>query len=164
MAEETKIGAASLRRVQVRKERKDGFGEAKRQIFLDHLAQCANVKAAAGAAGVGVTTVYDARRREPLFAQQWDEAVEIGYLTIEALLMERAATGGAGAYVPGETEVPGPEALDVPLALDMLRIRRTARPPRRHGGPPLRRASEKETVEAILAQFEVLKKRRRRKK
>lgn len=162
MADETKVGAASLRRVQVRKERKDGFGAGRRQIFLDHLAQCANVKAAAAAAGVGLSTVYDARRRDPVFAAQWDEAIELGYLTLEALLMERAATGGH--YVPGETQVPGPETLDVPLAVDMLRIRRTARPPRRNCGPPPRRASEKETIEAILAKLEVLKKRRRRKK
>jgi hypothetical protein len=130
-------------------------------VFLDHLAACANVTAAAAAAGVGVSTVYDARRREPGFARQWDEAIEIGYATLEALLLERAARGGA--YVPGGTEVPGPETIDTGLALDLLRLSRSPRAARNTGGAPPRRATEKALAEAILAKLDVLEKRRARK-
>lgn len=35
---ETKVPAGSARRMRVRKERASGFGEAKKQIVLDHLA------------------------------------------------------------------------------------------------------------------------------
>jgi hypothetical protein len=59
------------RRVQVRKAPRGSFTGAARQVFLDHLAGCCNVTASAMAAGVGVSTVYDARRREPDFAEQW---------------------------------------------------------------------------------------------
>jgi hypothetical protein len=139
-----------------------GFGEEKRRIFLDHLAACCNVTAAAGAAGVGVSTVYDARRRDPEFARQWDEAIEAGYATLEALLIERAAKGGGG-YVPGGTKVPGPETIDTYLALDLLRLGRTPARSRDPGGAPPRRAQEKELADAILAKLDVLERRRARK-
>jgi hypothetical protein len=44
--------------------------------------------AAAAAAGVGVSALYDAGRREPAFAQAWEEAIEAGYATLEALPTE----------------------------------------------------------------------------
>ena len=143
---------------------RSAFTPQKRQVFLDQLAGCANVMRSAGAAGVGVTTVYDARRRDPVFAGQWDEAIEAGYATLEALLIERAALGkdsNGGAYRPGATPVPGPETIDTWLALDLLRMARAPRvgPGKRNGAPP-RRASEKDTAEAILAKLEVLEKRR----
>ena len=159
MAKRTEITGGNGRRVQVRKPVRASFGAAKRQIFLDHLAACCNVTAAAAAAGAGLSTVYDARRRDPVFAEQWAEAIEAGYATLEALLIERAAKGGS--YTPGDTPVPGPETIDTMLALDLLRLSRMAKAPRNVGGAPPRRASEKETVDAILAQFDVLKKRRK---
>jgi hypothetical protein len=146
--------------VQVREAPRGSFGEAERQVFLDHLAGCANVTAAAKAAGVGVSTVYDARRRDPVFAQQWEEALETGYTTLHSLLLDQATRGGA--YVPGATEVPGPETIDTGLALDLLRLSRTPRTGRKAGGAPPRRASEKALAEAILAKLDVLAKRRAR--
>ena len=161
MGREDRVSAGNRRRVQVRKVPRGSFTEAKRQVFLDHLAACCNVTAAAAGAGIGVSTVYDARRRDPVFAQQWDEAIDAGYATLEALLIERAAVGGA--YAPGETKVPGPETIDTWLALDLLRLSRAPRAPRRTGGAPPRRASEKALAEAILAKLDVLEKRRARK-
>jgi hypothetical protein len=131
-------------------------------VFLDHLAACCNVTAAAAAAGVAVSTVYDARRRDPVFAQQWEEALETGYATLEALLIERAATGGT--YVPGETQVPGPETIDSWLALELLRLSRAPKAPRKAGGAPLRRADERALAEAILAKLDVLERRSARAK
>ena len=131
-------------------------------MFLDHLAGCANVTRSAAAAGVGVSTVYDARRREPAFAEQWADAMEAGYATLEALLIERAALGGS--YVPGETPVPGPETVDTWLALDLLRLSRMAKAPRKAAGAPARRASEKQVAESICAKLEVLERRRKAKK
>ena len=157
MSEGVRVTGGKGRRVQVRKAARGSFGEAERQVFLDHLAGCANVTAAAAAAGVGVSTVYDARRREPGFAKQWDEAIEAGYTTLEALLIERAAKGGG--YAPGETPVPGPEAIDTGLALDLLRLSRSPRAARHPGGAPPRRAEEQALAEAILAKLDVLERR-----
>lgn len=161
MGKGKRVTGGNRRRVQVREAPRGSFGEAERRVFLDHLAGCANVTAAAKAAGVGVSTVYDARRREPGFAQQWDEALEMGYVTLHSLLLE-AAKGGA--YVPGGTEVPGPETIDTGLALDLLRLSRSPKAARKTGGAPPRRASEKALAEAILAKLDVLAKRRERKR
>jgi hypothetical protein len=160
VAGDLSVTGGNRRRVQARKRVEGGFGEAKRRIFLDHLAACCNVTAAAAAAGVGVSTVYDARRRDPEFARQWGEAIEAGYATLEALLIERAAKGGG--YVPGETKVPGPETIDTWLALDLLRLGRTPARSRDPGGAPPRRAPEKALAEAILAKLDVLERRRGR--
>jgi hypothetical protein len=167
MARASEIRGGNNRKVQVRKAQRGFFTEDKRRIFLDHLAACCNVTAAAAAAGVGVTTVYEARRREPAFAQAWDEAIEIGYATLEALLIARAARGpdggDGGHYVPGPTPVPGPETIDTWLAMDLLRLHRKGSG-RNVGGVPARRASEKETIAAILGQLDVLRRRREREK
>jgi hypothetical protein len=42
-----------------------------RSLFLDHLAQTANVSASARAAGVGSSAVYAERRRSPAFRDAW---------------------------------------------------------------------------------------------
>jgi hypothetical protein len=156
-----RVTGGNRRRVQVRRAPRGSFGEAARQVFLDYLASCANVTAAAAAAGVGVSTVYDARRSDPFFRQQWEEAIEMGYATLEALLLERAAKGRA--YVPGGTLVPGPETIDTELALNLLRLRRMPRADRNEGGAPPRRACEKTLAEAICGKLDVLAKRRARK-
>ncbi|HEX2763828.1 MAG TPA: hypothetical protein VHM92_08335 [Allosphingosinicella sp.] len=164
MGEGKVVTGGNRRKVQMREGPRGFFDGAKRQAFLDHLAACCNVTASAAAAGVGVTTVYDARRREPDFAEAWERAIETGYATLEALLIERAATGGT--YVPGETPVPGPETIDTHLALDLLRLsrapRRAPHRPRDRGGAPTRRADEKALADAICAKLEVLEKRRAR--
>lgn len=157
----TRITGGNRRRVQARAAPRGSFGAVERQKFLDHLAGCANVTASAKAAGVGVSTVYEARRRDPVFARQYAEALEMGYATLEALLLEAAAIGKG--YVPGETVVPGPETIDVGLALDLLRLSRAPRREPKASGRPPRRADEKALAEAICAKLEVLAKRRERK-
>jgi len=163
MGEEVNVTGGNGRRIQIRKAVRGNFGAETRQVFLDHLASCCNVTRAAGAAGVGVTTVYDARRADPVFAEQWEQAIEAGYATLEALLIERAALGRS--YAPGDTPVPGPETIDTWLALDLLRLSRApkAGPGKRAGAPP-RRASEKALTEAINAKLDVLGRRMKPKK
>ncbi len=167
MGEGEEVRGGNKRRVQVRKVVRGNFGAAERQVFLDHLAACCNVTRAAAAAGVGVSTVYDARRRDPAFAEAWDQAIEAGYATLEALLIERAALGeafGGGGYQPGDTPVPGPETIDTWLALDLLRLSRAPKAPRKAAGAPPRRASEKALTDAICAKLDVLARRRKQAK
>jgi hypothetical protein len=158
------VTAGNGRRVQVRKVREGGFTEEKRQIFLDHLAGCCNVTRSAAAAGVSVETVNYHRRRDPAFAQRCDEALGVGYDNLEAMMIERAATGGRYEPGPDAGTAPGPETLDTDLALHLLQLRRKSMGQRtgRAGYEP-RRASEKELNEAILAQLDVLARRLRKK-
>lgn len=159
------VTPGNRRRVQVRKVREGGFTEEKRQVFLDTLAGCATVCRSAAAAGVSAETVNYHRRRDPVFAQQCAEALEIAYDNLEAQKVAEAAAGGR--YVPGPdaAAAPGPETVDHELALQLLRIRHKPMGQRtgRAGYEP-RRASEKELNEAILAQLDVLARRLRSKK
>lgn len=162
MGESVSVRGGNKRRVQVRKERKDGFTEAKRQVFLDTLAGCATVCRAAEAAGVSVNTINYHRRRDPVFQQQCAEALDIAYDNLEAQKVSEAA---AARYVPGPDAdaAPGPETVNDTLALQLLGLRKRAMGQRtgRAGYEP-KRASEKELNEAILAQLDVLARRLRK--
>jgi hypothetical protein len=164
MARGESVRGGNRRRVQVRKEREDGFTAEKRQVFLDTFAGCATLCRAAAAAGVSAETVNYHRRRDPVFARQCAEALDIAYDTLEAAKVAEAA---AARYEPGPNagDAPGPESVDNGLALQLLRLRRRPIGQRtgRAGHEP-RRASEKELNEAILAQLDVLAQRLRQKK
>lgn len=85
MAEgETVAGVNAGRRMQRRRVPRAFFGVAKQQRFIDALAATCNVRIAAEAAGVRLSTPYAARRRDPAFAERWDEALAIGYQRLEA--------------------------------------------------------------------------------
>lgn len=165
MDENLRAMPGNKRRLQVRKVREGGFTDRKRQIFLDTLAGCATVCRAAAAAGVSVETVNYHRRRDPVFAQQCAEALDIAYDNLEADRVAAAAAGGR--YVPGPDAgaAPGPESVDNELALQLLRLRHRPMGQRtgRAGYQP-KRASEKELNEAILALLDVLARRLRKKK
>jgi hypothetical protein len=161
---EVVVTPGNRRALQVRKVRRGGFTDEKRQVFLDHLAACSNVTRSAAAAGVSVVTVNYHRRRDPVFAQQCEEALAIGYQSLEASMLERAARGGHYEPGPDAEAAPGPESLDTALGLHLLQLR--DRPiGRRTGkaGYAPKRASEKELDEAILAQLDVLARRLRSK-
>jgi len=160
MGEGMMVTPGNGRRIQVRKVREGGFTDAKRQVFLDHLASCCNVTRAARAAGVSVNTINYHRRNDPVFAQQMAEALETGYFALEAMAMEEAA--GGGHYVPGPDaeKAPGPQGMNIDVALRLLAMRKApmGRRTGRAGYEP-RRASEKELDEAILAKLETLNRR-----
>lgn len=155
------VQGGNNRRVQVRKERKDGFTKAKKQIFLDTLAGCATVKRAAAAAGVTPETVNYHRRRNPVFARQCQDALDIAYDNLEA---EKVAEAAAAAYVPGPGagDAPRPETVDSTLAVQLLGLRKRPMGQRtgRAGYEP-KRASEKELNEEILGLLDVLERRLR---
>jgi hypothetical protein len=160
-----RVTGGNKRRVQKRKVRKDGFTDAKRQIYLDTLAGCATVCRAAAAAGVSVMTVNYHRRRDPVWAQQCAEALDIAYDNLEADKVAAAAAGGRYEPGPDAKAAPGPETVDNELALQLLRLRRRPLGQRtgRAGYQP-KRASEKELNEAILVLLDVLARRLKRKK
>lgn len=158
---DTSTQAGNNRRIQTRAARPDGFTDAKRQVFLDHLAGCSNMTRAAAAAGISTNSVNYHRRRDPAFAAQVAEALDAGYETLEAAMMERAATGGGG-YAPGPdaAAVPGPESVDTALGLHLLALRKRPGASRTGaGGRRPRRATDTELDTAILAKLDVLDRR-----
>ena len=64
-------------------------------LFLEAFALTGNVSESAKAAGVGRSTVYDARESDKAFAAAWDEAEEDAADRLERVALERAVDGVA---------------------------------------------------------------------
>lgn len=163
MEDEEKVRRAGKgRRVQLRKARKDGFSAAKKQVYLDTLAMCCTVTAAAAAAGVSVPTIRYHRHHDPAFAAAEAAALEEGYFALEAASLAHAARGGG--YAPGgaaDPGTPGAEAIEPSTAMRLLAMKRRGIGQRTGDcGQRARRVSEKELNESILAKLAVLKRRR----
>jgi hypothetical protein len=96
-----------------------------RSQFLAALAENANVKASAAAAGKAANAAYGLRKREPAFAQAWEDAIEQALDLLEALIIARAGEGVEKDYFyQGETHGKFREYSDQ-LAMFLLRARRS---------------------------------------
>jgi hypothetical protein len=135
--------------------------DAKRAIFLDHVAATCNVRYAADMVGVVTTALYAARRRDPEFAAQWRAAIHMGYDRLEALLVQRALCPRLLPSGAGEVGVPPPsETLDIDpdLALRLLSMhRKYVVTGTRQVVQKTKQASEAETDAAILKKLRVLR-------
>lgn len=76
--------------VQIKKTKANGWTKARRAAFLTELAMSCNVRRAHEAAEMAQGGAYRLRRRDPLFARQWQEALELGYERLELALVRRA--------------------------------------------------------------------------
>ena len=73
--------------------RHDGFGPARRRIFLKMLAKTGCVADAARGAGVSTRTAYNHRERDEGFADLWRLALSRAAVDIELIAWERAVHG-----------------------------------------------------------------------
>lgn len=105
MAEETEIrrchAGARGGAAQTRKVRKDGWTQARREIFLLHLAMTSNVAASAREAGIAAKNAYTLRRRDSGFRAAWREALAEGFEHHELEMLERFRFGTARTIVRG---------------------------------------------------------------
>lgn len=84
---------------QIKRLRRNRFTRARKEAFLGHLSETAEVRASAAAAGICVSTVYSHRDSDPAFAAAWRDALQLGVETVEArLVAERLAA--LRAYAP----------------------------------------------------------------
>jgi hypothetical protein len=75
---------------QVKRASKERWGERKERIFFEELAATANVRMAAGAAGVSTQAVFARRLRDRLFAAKWDAVARSARAVIDMHLVEQA--------------------------------------------------------------------------
>ncbi len=78
---------------QLRGEKTGAFGRARKQVFLDKLAETCNVRAAAAAAGIWPQTAYKHRDRYATFRNDWMAALASGYERLEMAMLERTIHG-----------------------------------------------------------------------
>jgi hypothetical protein len=64
-----------------------------KQIFIEELARSGNVLLSSRKAGVSRTTVYLARKDDPAFADNWDDAMDEAVDLLEAVARGRAVNG-----------------------------------------------------------------------
>lgn len=117
------IGGNPRVALQKRAAPKGSWTVAKRAAFLDELASSCNVTRAAVAAQMSATAAYSLRRRDPVFAAAWAEAIEQGIETLRALLLARAmgtADTELIASNPGEEDR---HAIDPAPISDDMRLR-----------------------------------------
>ncbi len=88
-----RLVAADNRIVQCAAVRKDGWTKARREGFFAMLSATCNVRASAAAMGMTDCGAYYVRRRDPVFAAQWQEALAEGYGRLEQALMALALEG-----------------------------------------------------------------------
>jgi hypothetical protein len=86
-----------------RKRRRVLFGKVRKEAFLAHLSETANVTASAEAAGVAVGTVYAHRLKDEEFRDHWWAALEQGTSKLVALRLQREIERAEGR-LPAELE------------------------------------------------------------
>jgi hypothetical protein len=153
------IAPTNGRKLQLRRHRRLVFHEWRREIFLLHFAATCNETAAAEAAGVCRETVYRHRMKDAAFAALHQQALEQGYVRLEAEgLRQRleAQKRLAESLASGEfAEAPllGEGAAEFERMLKLL-----GRWDRRCGGPGPRTvsrvAAQAWTLDAALAELE----------
>ena len=99
------------------------IGEADEQHFLDRLAASANVSLAAAETGFSTVALYNRRRRDPVFAARWDEAIAQAYARIEALLVDRAERALEGRPPDPDSPIP---LMTVGEAIAVLKLHRAS--------------------------------------
>lgn len=83
-------GSGGGKRVQVARARLKQWTARVERSFLSALAASCNVKAACAQVGMSVSSAYAHRARWPVFARQWDAAIDVGYVRLEAALIDNA--------------------------------------------------------------------------
>lgn len=94
-------------------------------LFLDHLAEYCNVRAALAHSGMASTSLYRKRRECARFRAEWDAALEQGYSRLEAELLDRALNGEKQEAVNPNGEVITLRKVSSALGLALLRFHST---------------------------------------
>lgn len=131
-------GAGGGKRVQVARARVKQWSPRAEERFLETLAATCNVKAACAEVGLTAASAYNHRRRWAGFARRWDDAIKLGYIVLEAGLVEAAGN----IFSEQEPAAPGPiHNMTAAQAIHLLhmhkhRVHRIGRAPGRAMGPP----------------------------
>jgi hypothetical protein len=83
-----------------RRPRHDGWTPERTRAFLDALADCGSVRAAAAHVGLSVQSAYRQRRAPgaKLFRESWDAALEAAFHALTDVAMDRAINGVEKPY------------------------------------------------------------------
>jgi hypothetical protein len=97
------------RAIQVRRNRRTRFTEERREIFLARFAGTCNLTEAAEAAGVSESTVFAHLAKDPDFAARFRQALPLGYVRLEADVLQRRIEAQRRLKAIAPTGEPEPE-------------------------------------------------------
>ncbi len=100
------------------------WSDESRELFLNTLAETANVAMAARAADMSRTAVYAERKRNVDFAQSWSAAMEQALDELEMALLERATHGYDKDVIYHGERTDKVRLYSDPLAMFLLRAHR----------------------------------------
>ncbi|HEU4705225.1 MAG TPA: hypothetical protein VFS45_05930, partial [Sphingomicrobium sp.] len=142
------------------------WSAAAEKRFFAALADRANVRDAAAAAGFSTNAIYARRARRPEFRRAWEAAVETGKARLQMLLMDAAERAFDPALIDVPDEAP---KVSVAEALNILKAREGKERELGGGGPSGRgwigepeweqQESYREACERIIARLARLKER-----
>lgn len=116
--QDTKVPAQSRARTSRAAEEKRW-----RAVFLGHLAETSNVSASACKAAILPSRAYEARRKDPRFYREWQEALCEGYEHLEMALLQRLREGEIKSAAGAKR---GTRVFDNATALRLLVVHREA--------------------------------------
>ncbi len=142
-------GAGGGKRVQIARSRLKQWSPRVEKRFLETLSATCNVKAACAEVGLTPASAYAHKKRWQGFADRWKQALEDGYVQLEAGLVF-----AAGNFLSGEAEVGPITGVTMAQALEMweARERQQKAQARRRWGPGL--SPKEPDIEEIRAHFE----------
>jgi hypothetical protein len=120
---EERIVSNNRRIYQRRKMRHVRFDEARQQAFLAHFCWSCDAIAAAAEAGVSESTVYAHRLKDPAFAEEYQSALEQGYVRLEAEALRQRLAAQQRLREAVERAEPGaPPLLAADIAAEFERV------------------------------------------
>jgi len=151
--DELVVRGSNGRRTQVARSRLKQWSPRVETRFLAVLASTCNVKAACAEVGLTAASAYGHRQRWPVFMQRWDEAIENGYIRLEAALVENAANLYAQEDYPLDAPLPN---MTTAQAIHLLHMHKhgvlgIGKRPGRLAGPPDMDAVRKSIMRKIEA-------------
>jgi hypothetical protein len=96
----------------------------RRNLFIAHLRQSANVSRSARSAGLCVSALYRHRARTPAFAAQWDSAIAEVVDALEEAVLGRARDGTEKAVYYGGERIGKHQLYSDALAMFVLKSKR----------------------------------------
>lgn len=109
------------RTLQVTQSRRKLFGRAAKQDFLEWFAATANLGWSARQAGFNYKTVLRHRMNDPVFAADYDRALEQGFARLQAQQLETKIEGEAPIGIEGDRDAPEMQQMDPDRAILLLR-------------------------------------------
>lgn len=109
------------RTLQLTQSRRKLFGRAAKQDFLEWFAATANLGWSARQAGFNYKTVLRHRMNDPVFAADYDRALEQGFGRLLAQQLETKIEGEAPIGIEGDRDAPEMQQIDPERAMLLLR-------------------------------------------